>query len=257
MANSRFEYVKKFEVDDSLLPACWIVVRLDGKGFTKFSEQHHFEKPNDVRSLNLMNHAAKEVFKLFSDVKLAFGESDEYSFVLHKGTTLYGRRSAKLISVIVSAFTASFVQCWSRFFPDLPLKSLPIFDGRTVCYPNDAVLRDYLSWRQADTHINNQYNTCFWTLIQQDGKTPSEAQQLLKGTTTGDKNEILWQHGINYQGLPEQFKKGTVITRHKQAQVVKKKPDGTPVERMVMTPVLSHIDIIADAFWEANSDILQ
>ncbi|DBA88124.1 TPA: hypothetical protein ACH3X2_005119 [Trebouxia sp. C0005] len=257
MANSRFEYVKKFEVDDSLLPACWIVVRLDGKGFKKFSEQHHFEKPNDVRSLNLMNHAAKEVFKLFSDIKLAFGESDEYSFVLHKGTTLYGRRSAKLISVIVSAFTACFVQCWSHYFPDLPLKSLPIFDGRTVCYPNDAVLRDYLSWRQADTHINNQYNTCFWTLIQQDGKTPAEAQQLLKGTTTGDKNEILWQHGINYQSLPEQFKKGTVITRHKQAQIVKRKPDGTPVERMVMTAVLSHIDIIADAFWEANIDILQ
>jgi len=50
---------------------------------------------------------------------------------------------------------------------------------------------------------------------------------------------------------------GTVITRHKQAQVVKQKLDGTPVERMVMTPVLSHIDIIADAFWEANLDILQ
>ncbi len=29
----------------------------------------------------------------------------------------------------------------------------------------------------------------------------------LQGTTTGDKNEILWQHGINYQSLPEQFKK--------------------------------------------------
>ena len=25
-----------------------------------------------------------------------------------------------------------------------------------------------------------QYNTCFWTLIQQDGRTPAEAQQLLK-----------------------------------------------------------------------------
>ena len=48
-----------------------------------------------------------------------------------------------------------------------------------------------------------------------------------------------------------------MITRHKQAQVVKQKLDGTPVERMVMTPVLSHIDIIADAFWEANLDILQ
>ena len=37
MANSRFEYVKKFEIDDQILPHCWIVVRLDGKGFTKYA----------------------------------------------------------------------------------------------------------------------------------------------------------------------------------------------------------------------------
>ena len=37
MANSRFEYVKGFETDDRLLPGCWIVVRLDGKGFTKYA----------------------------------------------------------------------------------------------------------------------------------------------------------------------------------------------------------------------------
>jgi len=35
MANSRYEYVRKFELDDTLLPGCWIVVRLDGKGFTR------------------------------------------------------------------------------------------------------------------------------------------------------------------------------------------------------------------------------
>ena len=32
----------------------------------------------------------QEVMKLFSDIRMAFGESDEYSFVLHKNTTLYG-----------------------------------------------------------------------------------------------------------------------------------------------------------------------
>ena len=32
MALSRFEYVKKFEADDSLLRDTWIVVRIDGKG---------------------------------------------------------------------------------------------------------------------------------------------------------------------------------------------------------------------------------
>jgi tRNAHis guanylyltransferase len=38
MANSKYSYVKKFELDDRLLPNCWIVVRLDGKGFTKCAE---------------------------------------------------------------------------------------------------------------------------------------------------------------------------------------------------------------------------
>ena len=35
MACSRFEYVKRFERDDRLLPGCWIVLRIDGRGFTK------------------------------------------------------------------------------------------------------------------------------------------------------------------------------------------------------------------------------
>lgn len=36
------------------------------------------------------------------------------------------------------------------------LQSTPVFDGRAVLYPSDRHLRDYLSWRQADTHVNNQ-----------------------------------------------------------------------------------------------------
>jgi len=33
MANSKYEYVKNFELDDRLLPDCWLVVRVDGKQF--------------------------------------------------------------------------------------------------------------------------------------------------------------------------------------------------------------------------------
>ena len=76
--------------------------------------------------------------------------------VLYPLSSAAGRRSSKLISVIVSAFTSSFVSSWSIFFHDQLLTCLPMFDGRTICYPTDAILRDYLSWRQADTHINNQ-----------------------------------------------------------------------------------------------------
>lgn len=47
MANSRFDYVRSFEQDDAILPNCWIVVRIDGKAFHKFTQKHDFNKPND------------------------------------------------------------------------------------------------------------------------------------------------------------------------------------------------------------------
>ena len=59
MACSRYEYVKQYEQSDVLLPSCWIVVRLDGRGFTRFCEAHAFDKPNDLRGLHLMNECAK------------------------------------------------------------------------------------------------------------------------------------------------------------------------------------------------------
>jgi hypothetical protein len=33
MANSKYEYVKQFELADNLLPNTWLVVRIDGRGF--------------------------------------------------------------------------------------------------------------------------------------------------------------------------------------------------------------------------------
>lgn len=54
MANSRFQYVKKFELSDALLPDTYLIARLDGHRFTKFTAEHGFTKPNDERGLLLM-----------------------------------------------------------------------------------------------------------------------------------------------------------------------------------------------------------
>lgn len=66
-----------------------------------------------------------------------------------------GRRASKLVSLVASLFSAAYVRFWPVHFPDTPLAATPLFDGRAVLYPADSTLRDYLSWRQADTHINN------------------------------------------------------------------------------------------------------
>jgi tRNA(His) guanylyltransferase len=82
MPGNRFEYVKHFEQPDNLLPNTWVVVRIDGRGFTKFSTKYGFEKPNDKRALDLMNAAARQVVSEISDITVAYGVSDEYRHVL-------------------------------------------------------------------------------------------------------------------------------------------------------------------------------
>lgn len=41
----------EFEVEDIVRLNDWIVVRIDGKGFTKFANKHEFEKPNDQNGM--------------------------------------------------------------------------------------------------------------------------------------------------------------------------------------------------------------
>ena len=101
MAKSRFEYVREYEGSDVLLPATFIIVRLDGKGFHHFADHYGFEKPNDRRALDLMNAAAKRTMEsesLRQHVLLAFGESDEYSFLISSKSKLFGRRNRLVAS---------------------------------------------------------------------------------------------------------------------------------------------------------------
>ncbi|RZC74349.1 hypothetical protein C5167_049829 [Papaver somniferum] len=281
MANSKYEYVKSFEVEDKLMPSTWIVLRIDGRHFHQFSDKHEFKKPNDERALELMNACAEAMFEEFPDLVFSYGVSDEYSFVFKKTTEFYNRRSSKIVSITVSFFTSFYVMKWKDFFPDKDLKSIPSFDARTVCYPSTKIVRDYLAWRQKNFdlhllgkgvfipmdyklatafsfvgHINNQYNTCFWKLIE-SGKTKSEAQDRLKGTQTQDKNEILFQLGVNYSDLPAIFRKGSCVFKDKVEEIVKYNENGQPVKRSRNKVITDHCDIIGDKFWKDHASILE
>lgn len=248
MAKSRFEYVKTFEQSDTLLKNCWIVIRIDGKGFHKFCTAHDFTKPNDERALNLMSLAAVHVMQDFNEILIAYGQSDEYSFVFKRDSSIYDRRKDKLISYVASLFTSAYIFNWQYVFKDtVPLKYPPVFDARAVLYPTDENLRDYLSWRQADVHVNNLYNTSFWNLVA-SGLTNNEAEVRLRGTLSSDKNEILFKEfNINYNNEPIMFRKGTTLLRKKV-----KLADGKSLSLIV--PVFE--DMIGDKFWETHTELL-
>ncbi|TFY65625.1 hypothetical protein EVG20_g5461 [Dentipellis fragilis] len=258
------------------------------------SDVHEFVKPNDERALKLMDHAARELMNEYTDITLAFGESDEFSFLLRKSTTLYKRRNSKIVTTLTSYFTSSYVLHWPEYFPDKPLRFPPSFDGRLVLYPSEKEVRDYFAWRQADTHINNMYNTVFWALVQQGGQSTKEAHETLRGTVSAQKNEILFtRFNINYNLLPERYRKGSVLIREQTTESsasevpqVTEAPAASPTTtdseaqaepssssiaalttevrkgkeskkaRVRTHVVLQHCDIIGDTFWNERESLL-
>ncbi|KAG7660631.1 THG1 [[Candida] subhashii] len=261
MANSRFEYVKQFERENYLLPDTYIIIRVDGKGFHKFSQHYQFEKPNDARALQIMNRAAHKIMSQYSDVMLGYGDSDEYSFLLRRGCELYERREMKLCTLFASLMTCYYQFFWREEYGEekrLDEDHLPVFDGRAVVYPTFNHIRDYFSWRQVDCHINNLYNTTFWNLVIKKGMTPQEAEQRLMGTVAADKNEILFSElGTNYNNEPEMFKKGTIyVKEYEEDYQVVSEIGLTPRQKQRLEKkrkkakiVQYHIDIINDNSW--------
>ncbi|KAJ7629643.1 Thg1 C terminal domain-containing protein [Mycena polygramma] len=198
-----------------------------------------------------------------------------HRFLIRKSASLYNRRQSKIVSTLTSQFTSSYVFRWASYFPDRALKYPPSFDGRLVLYPSAREIRDYFSWRQTDTHINNLYNTAFWALVQEGGESTTEAHATLKGTVSKEKHEIPFSRfGINYNTLDARFRKGSTLVREKIP------PDGplseaegipttlfpgnvepttvrmrTRAKPRTQVEVL-HWDIIKDDFWDVRPEIL-
>ncbi|CAI0556153.1 unnamed protein product [Linum tenue] len=236
------DYVKYFQSKNKLMPYTWGVIRIDGSHFHKFADVHNFEKPNDEQALKLMNECAVGVLDAFREFIFSYGVSDEYSFILKRSSHLQRTHASDIVSSVVSFFTSMYVMKWKAFFPLTDLVCQPSFDGRVVCYPSTDILRDYLSWRQVDCHINNQYNTCFWMLVK-SGKSRSEAQQILKGTQSQEKMELLANNfGIDYNAIGEKLRLGSSAFWEEETGCSK--------------IVVQHCNIIDGGFWEAHPYIL-
>ena len=127
---------------------------------------------------------------------VGYGQSDEFSFVLRRETSLFGRRASKLATVAASTFAAAYTRFWPLFFPGTPLTATPAFDGRAVPYPSTLNLRHYLAWRQADCHVNCQYNACFWALVDRGGVGRTEAAAELKVEREEEKKKTGGREGV-------------------------------------------------------------
>lgn len=179
------------------LPGAWIVLRLDGRGFSRFTASR-FAKPFDPALHALMVQTTQALLQELHGI-YAYTESDEISVLLGPEYALFDREVEKLVSISASIAAATFT---------LAAQSAVHFDSRMWLGANEQQVADYFRWRMADAERGSLHSWCYWTL-RASGQSVAEATERLHAASIADKNELLFQHGINYNDLPAWQRRGT------------------------------------------------
>lgn len=180
--------------DLCVLPGLYMVARLDGRSFTRLTKEvHQFEAPFDPRFRDLMVETAEHLMS-GSGFNIVYGytESDEISLLFGLEENSFGRKVRKLISILAGEASAKF---------SLSLGAMACFDSRISQLPGMELVVDYFRWRNEDAHRNALNAHCYW-LLRKQGKGVGDATAMLKGMSVADKNELLFQSGINFNDLP-------------------------------------------------------
>jgi tRNA(His) 5'-end guanylyltransferase len=178
----------------------YTIVRIDGRAFHTFTRD--LERPYSRPLADAMDQAALALCQEMAGCRFAYGQSDEYSFLL----TDFERADAplwfdgnvqKIVSVAASLFTGAFNRCFS-----VPGKTAA-FDARVMVISQRSEVAQYFLWRQLDASANS--------LNMLASAHYSHAELL--GKSTADKHEMLHAKGVNWAKQPADFKRGRAVRR--------------------------------------------
>ncbi|MEM7538152.1 MAG: tRNA(His) guanylyltransferase Thg1 family protein [Chloroflexota bacterium] len=186
--------------DHCVLPEIYMVARIDGRSFTRLTKDvHKFEAPFDLTFRDYMVETTKHLMNCGFDIIYGYTQSDEISLLFHLNDQTFGRKLRKFNSVLAGEASAKFT---------ILLGDIASFDCRVVQLPTKRLVIDYFRWRQEDSQRNSLNAHCYW-VMRHDGKSVGSATSTLHKMKVSDKNELLFQHGINFNDLPTWQKRGT------------------------------------------------
>lgn len=196
----------------TLLPGAWAIVRVDGRSFSRLTEEH-YDKPFDERFAAIMQETAERLLTELGAV-YAYTESDEISVLLDPAWSLFGRSVEKLVSISAGVASAAFT---------LKAGRAGVFDSRVWLGTGVDDVVDYFSWRQADAARCALNGWCYWTL-RSEGVSARAATRRLEGLNFSGKNELLYERGISFNEVPawqrrgvglwfEEFMRGDAVRR--------------------------------------------
>lgn len=195
------EKMRVFETahDQCVLPGIYIVARIDGRGFTKLTkERHQFEAPYDIKFRDMMIETVKHLMNCGFKIIFGYTQSDEISLLFDFNENSFNRKERKLNSILAGEASAKF---------SLLLGDIGAFDSRICQLPTKNLVIDYFRWRNEDAHRNALNAHCYWSL-RKTGKSPEQSSGTTLRMSIAEKNELLFQQGINFNDLPNWQKRG-------------------------------------------------
>lgn len=214
--NALGDRMKDYEMrSSSYLPRrTYTIIRLDGKAFHTFTKG--FKRPFDEFLMSMMDNTAKALCEQIQGVKMAYVQSDEITLVLTdfddiKTDAWFDGNVQKIVSVSASITTAAFNRellkysmgsnvCYSTFIDSI---KFALFDSRVFSVPSLAEVKNCLIWRQEDATKNSI------SMVAQSLYSHKE----LHKKNSSEKQEMIFQKGINWNNLPIGQKRGRIVIR--------------------------------------------
>ena len=185
--------------DYCALPGIYMVARLDGRGFTRLTKTvGSFAVPFDESFRDLMVGTTESLMTCGFQVVYGYTESDEISLLFAADEMTFGRKLRKYNSTLAAEASARF---------SLGLGRIATFDCRISQLPSIRHVVDYFRWRNEDAARNALNAWCYWTL-RENGRNRRQANQQLVGKSVAEKNELLFQYGVNFNNIPQWQKRG-------------------------------------------------
>lgn len=209
-----------------------IIIRIDGKKFSSWTKG--LEKPFHLDLTQTFIETSRRLMEdHFGEVVLAYGQSDEVTFVLRPTSFdsdgQFGNKRDKLISIAASAFTAYFNEERMKF-ESLAEKRSAIFDSRAFAVPSVIEAYNAVLWRQQDAIRNSISSTgqAHFSHSKLHGKNRIDVLAMLQeiGVSWTDFDPYL-QHGWAIRrvqralqpeemtDIPEQFRPTEPVIRRK------------------------------------------
>lgn len=195
------------EAGRRLTPMLPALARLDGKCFSSFTRG--LKRPYDERLSSMMISVTKRLVDV-TGACCGYTQSDEITLAWYssdpKSQIYFDGRVQKMVSVLAA-------EC-SVFFNDLLGASMlpekmylsPVFDCRVWCVPTLEEGANCFLWREQDATKNSI------------GMVAGEyySHKELMGKHSGEKQEMLFAKGVNWNDYPDFFKRGTYVQRRKE-----------------------------------------